>query len=208
MHVPLTNKTKNILNKENLSKTKSGVCIINCARGGLVDENALAELLQSGHVAEAGFDVFEVEPALQNPLFGLPNVFCAPYLGASTVESQEKVAIQLAHQMSDYLIDGVVSNALNMAIISFEEAPLVKPFMTLADHLGCFIGQLISESIQEIQIIYDGSTAVMNTMVLNSAVLAGIVRVWRVGANIISAPIIIKENAIILSTIKRDKSGV
>ncbi|CAL9914561.1 D-3-phosphoglycerate dehydrogenase / 2-oxoglutarate reductase [Candidatus Liberibacter solanacearum] len=118
LHVPLTNKTKNILNKENLSKTKPGVRIINCARGGLVDEKALAELLQSSHVAGAGFDVFEVEPALQNPLFGLPNVVCTPHLGSSTVEAQEKIALQLAHQMSDYLLDGVVSNALNMVSIS------------------------------------------------------------------------------------------
>lgn len=117
LHVPLTNKTKNILNKENLSKTKPGVRIINCARGGLVDEKALAELLQSGHVAGAGFDVFEVEPAYKILFIGLPNVVCTPHLGSSTVEAQEKVALQLSHQMSDYLLEGVVSNALNMASV-------------------------------------------------------------------------------------------
>jgi D-3-phosphoglycerate dehydrogenase len=112
--VPLTDKTRNILSAENLAKTKKGVRIINCARGGLVDEAALAEALKSGHVAGAAFDVFAEEPATENPLFNLPNVVCTPHLGASTTEAQENVALQVAEQMSDYLLTGAVSNALNM----------------------------------------------------------------------------------------------
>ena len=104
LHVPLTDQTRNILSRENLLKTKKGVRIINCARGGLVDEIALSELLQSGHIAGAAFDVFAVEPAIENPLFNLPNVVCTPHLGAATTEAQENVALQVAEQMSDYLL--------------------------------------------------------------------------------------------------------
>ncbi|MBA5724511.1 phosphoglycerate dehydrogenase [Candidatus Liberibacter sp.] len=208
LHVPLTDKTKNILNSNNLSKTKPGVRIINCARGGLVDEEALACLIKSGHVAGVGFDVFEVEPALNSPLFGLQNVVCTPHLGASTIEAQEKVAFQLAHQMSAYLTKGTVSNALNMPSISLEEGPLVRPFIKLADYLGHFMGQLIEEPIKEIEIIYDGSTAAMNTKALSSIVLSGMVRVWMPEANMVSAPIVIKDRSIVLSEVRRDKSGV
>ena len=106
LHVPLTDQTRNILSRENLLKTKKGVRIVNCARGGLVDETALSELLQSGHVAGAAFDVFAVEPAIENPLLNLPNVVCTPHLGAATTEAQENVALQVAEQMSDYLLTG------------------------------------------------------------------------------------------------------
>ncbi len=118
LHVPLIDSTRNILSRENLEKTKKGVRIINCARGGLVDEEALAELLQNGHVAGAAFDVFSVEPATENPLFNLPNVVCTPHLGAATTEAQENVALQVAEQMSDYLLTGAVTNALNMPSVT------------------------------------------------------------------------------------------
>src|SRR5690606_37169261 len=114
LHVPLTDKTRNILSAEAIAKTKKGVRIINCARGGLVDEAALAAALKSGQFAGAAFDVFEVEPATDSPLFGLPNVVVTPHLGASTTEAQENVALQVAEQMSDYLLTGAVQNALNM----------------------------------------------------------------------------------------------
>ncbi|AGA64846.1 D-3-phosphoglycerate dehydrogenase [Liberibacter crescens BT-1] len=208
LHVPLTDKTRNILNADTLSMAKPGVRIINCARGGLVDESALAAAIQSGHVAGAGFDVFEVEPALESPLFGLKNVVCTPHLGASTVEAQEKVALQLAHQMSAYLTQGVISNAINMASITPEEAHLIKPFIRLADYLGSFVGQLIEEPIKKIEIIYDGSTVNMNTKALSSAALAGLTRVWMEEVNMVSAPLIIKEKGIVFSEIKRGKSGI
>ncbi|ASY64174.1 D-3-phosphoglycerate dehydrogenase [Sinorhizobium sojae CCBAU 05684] len=208
LHVPLTDKTRNILSEEAIAKTKPGVRIINCARGGLVDEKALAEALKSGHVAGAGFDVFEVEPATESPLFGLPNVVCTPHLGASTSEAQENVALQVAEQMSDYLVKGAVSNAINMPSITAEEAPILKPFIRLADVLGAFVGQVTESAIKEIEILYDGSTAAMNTKALTSAVLAGLIRPQVADVNMVSAPIMVKEKGIILSEVKRDKTGV
>lgn len=193
LHVPMTDKTRGILNKEALAKTKPGVRIINCARGGLVDEAALAEAIKSGHVAGAAFDVFEVEPAKESPLFGLPNVVCTPHLGASTTEAQENVALQVAEQMADYLVNGAVSNAINMPSITAEEAPILKPFIRLADVLGAFVGQVTEEPIKEIEILYDGLTANMNTRALTSAVLAGLIRPQVSDVNMVSAPIMIKE---------------
>ncbi|MEY9534467.1 phosphoglycerate dehydrogenase [Sinorhizobium fredii] len=208
LHVPLTDKTRNILSAEAIAKTKPGVRIVNCARGGLVDEKALAEALKSGHVAGAGFDVFEVEPATESPLFGLPNVVCTPHLGASTTEAQENVALQVAEQMADYLVKGAVSNAINMPSITAEEAPILKPVIRLADVLGAFVGQVTESAIKEIEILYDGSTATMNTKALTSAVLAGLIRTQVADVNMVSAPIMIKEKGIILSEVKRDKTGV
>src|SRR5208337_1231557 len=140
LHTPLTAQTKNILSAENLARTKKGVRIINCARGGLVDETALRAALDSGHVAGAAFDVFVEEPAIGNPLFGHPNVVCTPHLGAATTEAQENVALQVAEQMADYLTRGAISNAVNFPSITAEEAPRLKPFIALAEKLGSFAG--------------------------------------------------------------------
>ena len=208
MHVPLTDKTRNIIDAAAIAKMKDGVRIVNCARGGLVVEADLAEALKSGKVAGAGFDVFEVEPAKESPLFGLPNVVCTPHLGASTTEAQENVALQVAEQMSDYLVRGAVSNAINMPSITAEEAPILKPFIRLADVLGAFVGQVTESAIKEIEILYDGATASMNTKALTSAALAGLIRSQVADVNMVSAPIMIKEKGIILSEVKRDKSGV
>ena len=132
LHTPLTDQTRNILSRENIAKCKKGVRIINCARGGLVDEEALADALKSGHVAGAAFDVFTVEPAKENVLFGLPNVVVTPHLGAATSEAQENVALQVAEQMSDYLLTGAVQNALNMPSVTAEEAKVMGPWIKLA----------------------------------------------------------------------------
>jgi D-3-phosphoglycerate dehydrogenase len=208
LHVPMTDKTRGIINADAISKMKKGVRIINCARGGLVVEADLADAIKSGHVGGAGFDVFEVEPATDSPLFGLPNVVCTPHLGASTSEAQENVALQVAEQMSDYLLKGAVTNAINMPSISAEEAPRLKPFVTLADVLGGFVGQVTESAIKEVEILYEGSTAEMNTKALTSAVLAGLIRTQVADVNMVSAPIMVKERGIVLSEIKRDKSGV
>jgi D-3-phosphoglycerate dehydrogenase len=136
LHAPLTDKTRNILGADAIAATKTGVRIINCARGGLVDEAALRAALDSGHVAGAAFDVFTEEPAVANPLFGHPNVVCTPHLGAATIEAQENVALQIAEQMSDYLLRGAISNAVNFPSITAEEAPRLRPFVTLAEKLG------------------------------------------------------------------------
>ncbi|MGB0958912.1 MAG: phosphoglycerate dehydrogenase, partial [Halocynthiibacter sp.] len=139
LHVPLIDATRNILSRENLEKTKKGVRIINCARGGLIDEDALADMLKSGHVAGAALDVFAEEPAKENVLFNLPNVVCTPHLGAATTEAQENVALQVAEQMSDYLLTGAVTNALNMPSVTAEEAKVMGPWIKLAEHLGAFV---------------------------------------------------------------------
>ncbi|MCB1312284.1 MAG: phosphoglycerate dehydrogenase [Sedimentitalea sp.] len=207
LHVPLTDSTRNILSAENLKKTRKGVRIINCARGGLVDEAALAELLKSGHVAGAAFDVFAVEPATENPLFGLPNVVCTPHLGAATTEAQENVALQVAEQMSDYLLTGAVTNAINMPSVTAEEAKVMGPWVKLAGHLGAFIGQMTDEPIKAINILYDGSVARMNLEALNCAVIAGIMKRVNPDVNMVSAPVFAKERGIQISTTNQDKSG-
>ena len=207
LHVPLTDSTRNILSRENLEKTKKGVRIINCARGGLVDEQALADLLISGHVAGAAFDVFAEEPAVENPLFGLPNVVCTPHLGAATTEAQENVALQVAEQMADYLLTGAVTNALNMPSVTAEEAKVMGPWVALAGHLGSFIGQMTDEPVKAINILYDGSVAEMNLAALNSAVVAGIMRKVNPEVNMVSAPVFAKERGIKISTTNQDKSG-
>ncbi len=208
LHVPFTDQTANILGRENLAKTKPGVRIINCARGGLVDEEALAELLKSGHVAGAAFDVFAEEPATENPLFGLPNVVCTPHLGAATTEAQENVALQVAEQMSDYLLTGAVTNALNMPSVTAEEAKVMGPWVKLAGHLGAFIGQMTDEPIKAINILYDGSVAKMNLKALNCGVVAGIMKRANPDVNMVSAPVVAREKGIQISTTNQDKSGV
>lgn len=208
LHVPFTDQTANILSAENLAKTKKGVRIINCARGGLVDEAALAEALKSGHVAGAAFDVFANEPATENPLFDLPNVVCTPHLGAATTEAQENVALQVAEQMSDYLLTGAVTNALNMPSVTAEEAKVMGPWVSLASHLGAFIGQMTDEPIKAINILYDGSVAEMNLSALNCSVVAGIMKKANPDVNMVSAPVIAQERGIKISTTNQNKSGV
>ena len=208
MHVPKTEQTSNILNAEAIAKMKPGVRVINCARGGLVDEAALAEALKSGHVAGAAFDVFEVEPATDSPLFNLPNVVCTPHLGAATTEAQENVAVQVAEQMSDYLLTGAVTNALNMPSVTAEEAKTMGPWLALAGHLGAFIGQMTSEPIKAINILYDGTVASMNLAALNCGVVAGIMKAGNPDVNMVSAPVIAEERGIKISTTNQNKSGV
>ncbi len=207
LHVPLTDKTRGILNAEAIAKTKKGVRIINCARGGLVDEAALAEALKSGHVAGAGFDVYEVEPAKDSPLFGIPNVVCTPHLGASTTEAQENVAVQVAEQMSDYLLTGAISNSLNVPSVTAEEAKVMGPWLKLAEHLGAFVGQLTEDPIKAINILYDGSVAQMNLEALDCGVIAGIMKATNPDVNMVSAPVIAKDRGIHISKTTQEKTG-
>ena len=207
-HVPLTDKTRNILSREAIAKLKPGVRIINCARGGLVDEEALAEALNGGQVAGAAFDVFAVEPATDSPLFNLPNVVVTPHLGASTTEAQENVALQVAEQMSDYLLTGAVQNALNMPSVTAEEAKVMGPWVKLAGHLGSFVGQLTDEPIRAINILYNGEVVNMNTEALNAAAVAGILKASNPEVNMVSAPVIAKDRGIQCSTTTQEKTGV
>ncbi|MEP5004087.1 MAG: phosphoglycerate dehydrogenase [Paracoccaceae bacterium] len=208
LHVPKTDKTAGMINADAIAKMKKGVRIINCARGGLVDENALADALKSGHVAGAAFDVFAEEPAKENVLFNLPNVVCTPHLGAATTEAQENVALQVAEQMSNYLLDGAVENALNMPSMTAEEAKVMGPWVSLAGHLGSFIGQLTDEPIKAINILYDGSVSDMNLAALNCSAVAGIMKRVNPDVNMVSAPVIAKDKGIKISTTNQDKSGV
>jgi D-3-phosphoglycerate dehydrogenase len=205
-HVPLTDKTRNLLSREALAKTKKGVIIINAARGGLVDEQALREALESGHVAAAGFDVFAEEPAKSNVLFGAPNFFESPHLGAATNEAQENVALQVAEQMADYLLTGAVTNALNMPSITAEEAPRLKPYAALAEKLGLFAGQIADDGLEAVEIDYEGDVARVNTRPLTAALLAGLLRPMLEEVNMVSAPAILKERGIALTESRREDS--
>ena len=204
LHTPLTDKTRNVVNADAIKAMKKGVRIINCARGGLVDETALYEALKNGYVAGAAFDVFVTEPATENPLFGLPNVVCTPHLGASTSEAQENVALQIAEQMSDYLLRGAISNAINFPSISAEEAPKLKPFVALAEKLGSFAGQLTETGISKVQLTYEGAVAQMNTKALTSAALAGLLRPMLGDVNVVSAPLVAKERGIVVEEVTRE----
>ena len=207
LHVPLTDKTRNILSRENLAKTKKGVRIINAARGGLIDEEALVDALKSGHVAGAALDVFAVEPATESPLFNMPNVVATPHLGASTTEAQENVALQVAEQMSDYLLTGAVQNALNMPSVTAEEAAVMGPWIKLAAHLGAFAGQATDAPIIAINVLYDGVAAEMNLNALNAAVIAGVMKATNPDVNMVSAPVIAKDRGIQVATTHQAKSG-
>jgi D-3-phosphoglycerate dehydrogenase len=204
LHTPLTDKTRNIINADAIKAMKKGVRIVNCARGGLVDEAALYEALKSGQVAGAAFDVFVTEPATENPLFSLPNVVCTPHVGASTSEAQENVALQIAEQMSDYLLRGAITNAINFPSISAEEAPKLKPFIALAEKLGSFAGQLTETGVSKVQLTYEGAVAQMNTKALTSAALAGLLRPMLGDVNVVSAPVVAKERGIVVEEVTRE----
>jgi D-3-phosphoglycerate dehydrogenase len=208
LHVPLTDKTRNILSADAIAKTKPGVRIINCARGGLVDEAALAEALKAGHVAGAAFDVFAEEPATENPLFGLDNVVVTPHLGASTTEAQENVALHVAEQMSDYLMTGAVQNALNMPSVTAEEAAVMGPWVKLAEHLGTFIGQMTDEPIQAINLLYDGAVGEMNLDALGCAAIAGVMQATNPEVNMVSAPVIAADRGIKVSRTTQPQTGI
>lgn len=207
LHTPLTDRTRNIIDAAALKKTKKGVRIINCARGGLVDEKALADALRAGHVAGAAFDVFEVEPAKESVLFGLPNVICTPHLGAATSEAQENVALQIAEQMSDYLLKGAISNAVNFPSITAEEAPRLRPYVKLAEQLGSFAGQLTETSIKGLRLEYSGLVADLNTKPLTAAAVAGVLRPLLSQVNMVSAVLLARERGVVVEETTRTQDG-
>ena len=208
LHTPLTDATRNILSRAALAKTKKGVRIINCARGGLVDEAALADAIKAGHVAGAALDVFETEPATDSPLFGLENVVCTPHLGAATAEAQENVALQVAEQMSDFLLTGAVSNAINMPSVSAEEAPRLKPYMELCRHLGTFAGQLTQARdgvINRVVIEYEGLVSHLNIRPLTAAAMAGLMSPLMEGVNMVNATVAARDHGIDVSETVHDR---
>ena len=208
LHTPLTNDTRNIISADALNKTKKGVRIINCARGGLVDEAALKAAIDAGHVAGAALDVFEEEPAKSNILFGNDKVIATPHLGASTSEAQENVALQVAEQISDYLLTGAITNALNMPSISAEEAQKVRPWISLAEKLGAFAGQIIESSIESVEILYEGTASELNQRALTQAAIMGLLRPTLSEVNMVNAPIVAKERGIKISETRRPRQGI
>jgi D-3-phosphoglycerate dehydrogenase len=207
LHTPLTDQTRNILSRENLAKTKKGVRIVNCARGGLIDEAALKDALDSGQVAGAALDVFLEEPATSSPLFGTPNFVSTPHLGASTSEAQVNVAIQVAEQMADYLMSGAITNALNVPSVSAEDAPKLRPYMALAEKLGSLVGQLSHDALSGISIEVEGAAAELNQKPITGAVLAGLMRVYSDTVNMVNAPFLAKERGLDVREVRHDREG-
>ena len=204
LHTPLTDQTRNVLSRENIAKLKKGAYVVNCARGGLIDEEALKDALDEEHVAGAALDVYATEPATEHALFGHPRVVATPHLGASTREAQENVAIQVAEQMADYLVRGAVSNALNMASVTAEEAPRLKPFIALAEKLGAIAGQLTESALKKIEITFEGEVAELNTKPLTASAVAGVLKPMLMEVNIVNAPVIAKERGISVSETSSD----
>ena len=207
LHTPLTDATRDIINAEAIATMKPGVRIVNCARGGLIVEADLKKGLESGQVAAAGLDVFAEEPAKENALFGMENVVATPHLGASTTEAQEKVALQVAEQLADYLTSGAVTNALNMPSVTAEEAPRLKPYMKLAEQLGSFAGQVTESGLEGVTIEYEGHCTELNTRPLTAVVLQGLLSPLMESVNMVNAPVIARERDIDVSEIKHERDS-
>ena len=205
LHTPLTDATRNLLDAKALAKCRRGVRIINCARGGLVVEEDLKAALDSGQVAGAALDVFLTEPATANPLFGREDVIATPHLGASTAEAQENVALQVAEQICDFLLDGAVVNAVNMPSVSGEEAKQLGPYMTLGTKLGSYLGQLSDETITAITIEYEGHAAEINTKPVTACVLAGVLSQQLDTVNTVSAPVMARSRNIAVTEMRHDR---
>jgi D-3-phosphoglycerate dehydrogenase / 2-oxoglutarate reductase len=207
LHTPLTDQTRGILSREALATTRPGVRIVNCARGGLIDEAALKDGLESGHIAGAALDVFAEEPAKENPLFGTPGLICTPHLGASTTEAQVNVAIQIAEQMADYLLLGGITNAVNVPSLSAEEAPRLRPYMALAEKLGRLVGQIAGAEIRSIDVEVEGAAAELNIKPVTGAVLAGVMSSWSDSVNMVNAPYLARERGLEVREIRTEREG-
>jgi len=208
LHVPKTPETENIINASAINKMKKGVLFINCARGGLVDELALRVALESGHLKGAALDVFMEEPAKENPLFGLENVICTPHLGASTTEAQEKVAVQIAEQISDYLLEGSIKNALNAPNLSAEEVRQLKPYLQLASYLGAFAGQLTHTAIKGMTVTFAGDAAKLNVEPLTTQVVKSALSPHFSDINIVNARHAARDRGIHITEAKEDLEDV
>jgi len=207
LHVPLTDQTRGLIDRDAFAQMKKGVRVINCARGGIIVEKDLLAALESGRVAGAALDVFEIEPAKTNALFGRDNVIATPHLGAATTEAQEKVALQVAEQMSDYLLTGAVINALNMPAVTAEEAPKLRPYMALAELLGSFAGQLTETGLRAFKVEFEGHVAALNTKPIMAAALTGLLRPLLDSVNMVSAPVIARERDIHCTEVRRDETA-
>jgi D-3-phosphoglycerate dehydrogenase / 2-oxoglutarate reductase len=207
LHAPATEATRGMINREALARMKLGVRIINCARGALVVDADLKAAIEAGQVAGAALDVFAEEPARASVLFGMEQVVATPHLGASTVEAQEKVALQVAEQMADFLLTGAVVNALNMPSVSAEEMPKLKPYMSLAQQIGRFMGQLVESAVSSVTIEYHGQAASLNLRPLTALLLEGLLSPQMETVNMVNAPSIAKARDIAVTEVTRERAG-
>ena len=196
LHVPLTEETRGLIDAGALAITKPGVRIVNCARGGLIVEADLKSAIESGHVAGAALDVFEEEPARDNPLFALDDVIATPHLGASTLEAQESVALQIAQQMGEFLLTGMVVNAVNAPSIAPEEMAKLGPYLTLAEQIGSFAGQIAEGRIRGVTITYEGQASALDSRPLSAAALQGLLAPRLDNVNMVNAPVVARERGI------------
>lgn len=207
LHTPLTASTQNLINASSFSKMKKGVRIVNCARGGIIDEKALYEAIVSGKVAGAALDVFEKEPPGKSPLLELDQVICTPHLGASTTQAQVKVSIAIAEQVVDYLLQGTVRHAVNLPSVSPEALALIRPYLILSEKIGKFQAQITPGRIQEVSVAYSGSVVDVDTALISMSLLKGLLEpILEEKINYVNAPIIARERGIKMVESKTSES--
>jgi D-3-phosphoglycerate dehydrogenase len=208
IHTPITPETKNMINKETITMMKPGVRIINCARGGIINEKDLYDALREGKVAGAAMDVFEKEPPENNPLLTLDNVICTPHLGAATKEAQENVAVAVAEQVVDYLIHKTIMNAVNFPSIPSDQVARLQPYINLAEKLGGFAAQIFEGGVTEITIEYRGDASEINTAPVTIAAIKGFLTpIVGETVNFVNAPFIAKERGIEIKETKSSDAG-
>jgi len=208
IHTPLTPETKNLINKEVIKTMKPGVRIINCARGGIINEKDLYDALVEGKVAGAALDVLEKEPPENNPLLTLDSVVTTPHLGASTREAQENVAVAVAEQIVDYLVHDTIRNAINFPSIPSDQVAKLNPYINLAERLGCFAAQMFEGGVTEITIEYKGDAADIDTAPVTIAALKGFLTpILEETVNFVNAPLIARERGIEIKEIKSTDQG-
>ena len=208
VHTPLTPETKYLINKKTIKIMKPGVRIINCARGGIINEKDLYDAIVEGKVAGAALDVFEKEPPENNPLLTLDNVIATPHLGASTKEAQENVAVAVAEQIVDYLIHGTIRNAVNFPSIPSDQVSRLQPYIKLAEKIGGFAAQMFEGGVTEITIEYQGDASRINTAPVTIAAIKGFLSpMLEETVNFVNAPVIAKERGIEVKEIKSSDEG-
>lgn len=197
IHTPKTKDTLGLINAQAIEQMQPGVMIVNCSRGGIVDEKALYDGLVSGKVGGAALDVFETEPPGENPLLTLDNFICTPHLGASTEEAQEKVAVSVAEQMVDFLKHGVIKNAVNVPSVSANLLERVKPYLVLAERLGSFQSQILQGGMTEIAIEYEGEVAKFDIKPMTVSVIKGLLSpILKDVVNFVNAPFLARDRGI------------
>lgn len=205
IHVPLVNETKNLINKETISKMKKGAILINVARGPIANEKDILEALEKGHLACAALDVFDQEPTpADNPLVLSQKTVCTPHLGASTKEAQDKVAVDIARQIVDFFNNGVIKNSVNAPPMSLEAAKQLAPYLSLSENIGTFVSAITDFPIKEIEIEYMGDISMVDTRILTQGIIKSILSQQMEGVNYVNAPVVARNRRI---KVKETKIG-